>query len=84
MKKEREEDLTLDVTDLRPLLLPPESWLDLRAEGHMIYIVQKDPDHMTGQVTEPGDRHHFTELEREGERDLYTELELEKETFTQN
>ena len=40
----------------------------------MIYIVQKDPDHMTGQVTEPGDRHHLTELEREGERDLYTEL----------
>lgn len=55
---------TLQPADVRPLLLLHHGALQLGTEGHMIHVVQQDANHLTGEVLQPGDRDHFTELQR--------------------
>lgn len=54
---------TLQPADVRPLLLFHHGPLELGAKGHVIDVVQQDAHHLTGEMLQPGDGDHFTELQ---------------------
>lgn len=64
---------TLQPADVGPLLLFHHCPLELGAKGHVIDVVQQDAHHLTGEMLQPGDGDHFTELQpwRETSAQLY-------------
>lgn len=57
--------LTLNMTDLWPLLLLFQGVLKLGTKGDMVSVVKHDADHLRWQMLEPGYRYHLTELEED-------------------